>query len=71
MITIAIHKHIDSENLTLPEAKQFIGKDVVIIMSEVSKSEPLDPVISDFFKLAGKIILQEDKLFSLKEISCS
>ena len=36
MNAIRIHKHLDSESMTLPELKPLVGKDVEIIVLEES-----------------------------------
>jgi len=44
MKAIHIHKHLDSETVTLPELKPLIGKDVEIIVIEERLGEKRPPL---------------------------
>lgn len=69
MLSIAIRKQINSNNLKLNELKSFIGKNVIITITEVnSESEKLEK-FSDFFNLAGKISIDEDSIIELRKKS--
>ncbi len=39
MVTVRIRKHIDSESISLPELRQFIGKDVEITIHPTALTE--------------------------------
>lgn len=68
MTAIKIHRHIDSETLHLPELRAMLGKDVEIIVIEkprVTGKKNLEA----FFELAGKIDIDEEAFWKLREIS--
>ncbi len=69
MLSVAIRKQINSNNINFSELKPFIGKNVIItITEEQNHSEKLES-FSDFFNLAGKITIDEESINKLREIS--
>jgi hypothetical protein len=58
---------IESENINIPELKNFIGKSMEIILIE-AEDETKDN-ISKFLDLAGKIDIDEKEIDSLRERS--
>ena len=53
--TVRVRRHIDS--LDLPELAEFIGKEVEIVVTEVSKPSPTG---EDRFPLRGTVLWYED-----------
>lgn len=60
MLSVEIRKRISLSNINITELKPFIGKNVIItITEEQNESQNLEK-FSDFFNLAGKISIDED-----------
>jgi len=62
---------IDSENIHVPELRNFIGKKVEIIIIEepISFNEKEDRKMENFFSAAGKIEIDENAVRQLREES--
>ncbi len=68
MTAIKIQRHIDSETLHLPELRAMLGKDVEITVVEkprVTGTKNLEAL----FELAGKIDIDEEAFWALREKS--
>jgi hypothetical protein len=68
MNAIKIERHIDSETLHLPELRAMLGKNLEIIVIEkprVTGKKNLEA----FFELAGKIDIDQDAFWALREKS--
>jgi hypothetical protein len=60
---------IESENINIPELKNFIGKSMEIILIEAEDEDETKDNISKFLDLAGKIDIDEKEIDSLRERS--
>ena len=62
---------INSENIHVPELRKFIGKTVEIIITEESTSsnEKKDRKMERFFSATGKIEIDENAIWQLREES--
>jgi len=62
---------INSENIHVPELRQFIGKtvDIIIIDAPTSSNEKKDRKMERFFSAAGKIEIDENAIWQLREES--
>jgi len=69
MNAIRIHKHLDSETVTLPELKPLLGKDVEIIVLEEISVRKGTGNLRAFLDSAGKIDIDEEAFWKLREIS--
>jgi hypothetical protein len=69
MLSLAIRKQVKSNNINLSGLKPFIGKNVIItITEEYNESQKMEQ-FSDFFNLAGHIFLDQDSINELRESS--
>lgn len=67
MLTVAIRKQISQNNMKINELKSFIGKNVLItITEEQNEAQSLD-TFSAFFNLAGQISIDEESISELRE----
>ncbi len=69
MLSIAIRKQINSKNISFTELKPFIGKNVIITITEEQNESQKLEAFSDFFNLAGKISIDEVSINELREAS--
>ncbi len=54
--TVRVRRHLDSETIYLPEAKELLGKEVEIVVRELDEAvEPADP-----FRLRGSVLKYDD-----------
>lgn len=54
--TVRVRRHLDSETIYLPEAKELLGKEVEIVVRELDETaEPADQ-----FPLRGSVLKYED-----------
>jgi len=62
---------INSEDIHIPELRQFIGKmvEIVIIGEHTSPDEKKDGKMERFFSAAGKIEIDENAIWQLREES--
>ena len=68
MNAIKKHIYIESEIITVPELKKFIGKHMELILI-VEEEEENKKGMDTFFNLAGKVEFDEDKIRKLRENS--
>ena len=68
MNAIKKHIYIESEIITIPELKNFIGKHMELILIEEEEEEHKKGM-DNFFNLAGKVEFDEDKIRKLRETS--
>ena len=69
MLTVSVRKQISSNNIDLNELKPFIGKNVIItITEELDEALKLEKY-SDFFNAFGNISIDEDSINLLREKS--
>lgn len=70
---VRIRRTIDSETLTLPELRPWIGRSVVILVVEDEATSPAPPVATaaydEFFSLAGQDLVDPDAYKRLRAAS--
>ena len=66
MLSVAIRKQIKSKNLNLTGLKPFIGKNVIITITEENNEAQKTEQFSGFFNLAGKISIDEKSINELR-----
>jgi hypothetical protein len=54
--TVRVRRHLDSETVYLPEAKELVGRDVEIMVREIGAAERP----SELFPLRASVIKYED-----------
>ena len=70
METTRLVMKINSENIHVPELRRFIGKTVeIIIQASESSNEKKDSKMERFFSAAGKIEIDENAIWQLREVS--
>jgi hypothetical protein len=67
-VVLRILRRLDSETLHVPELRDFIGKDVEIVVSEVVPQKLPDHLV-ELEKIAGKIDLDFEAIEKMREIS--
>ncbi|HOT74330.1 MAG TPA: hypothetical protein PK467_00975 [Candidatus Wallbacteria bacterium] len=60
---------VNSETITIPQLKKFIGKKVEIICLGEEKTKKSPARLKKFFSLAGKIKMSAKKINELRELS--
>ncbi len=65
---LRICRRVDSEILHVPELREFLGKDVEIVVSEVVRQD-LPEHLVELEKLAGEIDLDFEAIEKMREIS--
>ncbi len=68
MNAIRLKKHLDSDTLYLPEIKDLIGKDVIVI-EEISSALTKAERIKKFLESAGTIDVDEQAIKDLDDAS--
>ncbi len=68
MNAIRLKKHLDSDTLYLPEIKDLIGKDVIVI-EEISSALTKAERIKKFLESAGTIDVDEQAIKDLEDAS--
>ena len=70
MEAIKIQRKISSDTLHIPELKQFLGKNVEIILLELPEKKKMKSTnMSKFIDAAGKIDIDEEAVAALREKS--
>ena len=72
MQAIKLFVDVDSEDIHIPELKQFMGKRIEMIILEVTTVKPDEDKSKDmkkFFDAAGKIKIDKESINQLREIS--
>jgi hypothetical protein len=72
MQAIRIFVEVNSEDISIPELKQFMGKKVEMIILEASSdksNEKKDQKMKHFFDTAGKIKIDREEIVKLREAS--
>ncbi len=63
MQAIRVRQRLNSETLTLPELRPFVGKDVEIVISDMTPTEePTTQPRSQKFPLEGSVLWDDDPL---------
>ena len=63
MQAIRVRQRLNSETLTLPQLRPFVGKDVEIVVSDLtSAEEATTPPRSQKFPLEGSVLWDDDPL---------
>lgn len=63
MQTVRIHTRLESENLTLPQLRPLIGKQVEITVCEAPEgngNHPSDPSAAGRYRLRGSVLRYDD-----------
>ena len=69
MEAIKLQRKISSDTLHIPELKQFLGKNVEIILLELPEKKMKSTNMSKFIDAAGKIDIDEEAVAALREKS--
>jgi hypothetical protein len=72
MQAIRLFVDVDSEDIHLPELKQFMGKRIEMIILEVTTVKPDEDKsknMKKFFDVAGKIKIDKESINQLREAS--
>ena len=69
MLSVSLRRQIKSKRIEINELKPFIGKNVIITISEEQNELEKLKKYSDFFNLAGKVSIDEDSINLLREKS--
>jgi hypothetical protein len=68
MAAIRLITRIENDTLRIPELSSWIGKEVEIVINE-KVPEGIDPAWETFFKYAGKVDIDEEAFWKMREIS--
>ena len=62
MQAIRVRQRLNSETLTLPQLRPFVGKDVEIVISDITPAEETTTQRSKKFPLEGSVLWDDDPL---------
>ncbi len=68
MAAIRLTARIENDTLKIPELASWVGKEVEIVITE-KLPEGIDPAWETFFQYVGKVDIDEEAFWRMREIS--